>query len=71
MGTHNDLPSGPVGCLVVDVGQGTITRALCYYLYAGEFRSVGMVTRESEFVNRLAPVNQRVREFSSVSVGAL
>jgi formylglycine-generating enzyme required for sulfatase activity len=28
-------------------------------------------TRESEVVNRLAPVNQRVREFSSVSVGAL
>lgn len=37
------FPSGPVGCLVVDVGQGAVTRRLCYYLYAGGFRSVGMV----------------------------
>jgi len=36
------------------MGQGAITRALCYYLYAGEFRSVGMGPRELEVVNRLA-----------------
>ena len=45
------FPSGPVGCLVADAGQGAVTCALYYYSYAGEFRSVRMVTRESEVVN--------------------
>jgi len=54
MGTHNDLPFGTGALSGGGLGQGTVTRALYYYLYAGEFRSVGMVTREFEVVNRFA-----------------
>jgi len=49
-------------------GHSAVTRALCYT--PGNSEVSEWDPREFEVVNRLAPVNQRVREFSTVSLGA-
>ena len=48
------LPSGLVGCLVVDVGQGAFTRASAITYTPGNSEVSEWATREFEVVNRLA-----------------